>query len=162
MNDSGYYRFGWGTQLNGLLLAGVGVSQAVVEGLLLSHVTGRFGERHTAIIGYVAGAFGYAVLATAIAGWAVAPAIVLIGLGGLATPSVRAMVSGRGEADNQGQMQGVLSAVEGLTAIVAPLLTAGLFFAFTSHSLPVTFPGAPFALTAAAAVLALVLLRKLD
>ena len=156
------YRFGWGSQTNGLMLAGVGISQAVVEGVLLRHVTGRVGERRTAVIGYVAGAAGYAILASALAGWVVAPAVVLIGLGGLATPSVRAMVSSRGNADNQGQMQGILSAVEGLTAIVAPLLTAGLFFAFTSHALPVTFPGAPFALAAGSAVLALALLRKLD
>lgn len=156
------YKFGWSTQRNGLLLAGVGITQAVVEGFLLRHVTDRVGERRTAILGYVAGAFGYGLLAVTLAGWAVTPAIVLIALGGLATPSVRAMVSGRGEADHQGQMQGLLSAVEGLTAIVAPLLTAGLFFAFTSRFLPVTFPGAPFAFAAASAVLAVVLLRNLD
>ena len=156
------YMFGWGSRTNGLMLAGVGISQAIVEGVLLRHVTGRVGERRTAIIGYIAGACGYGILATAVAGWVVAPAVALIGLGGLATPSVRAMVSSRGEADNQGQMQGLLSAVEGLTAIVAPLLTAGLFYAFTSHFLPVTFPGAPFALAAGSALLALVLLQRLD
>ena len=48
-------------------------------------------------------------------------------------------------------MQGILSAVEGLTAVVAPLLAAGLFYAFTTHLLPVTFPGAPFAFAALAA-----------
>jgi len=41
-------------------------------------------------------------------------------------------------------MQSVLIAVEGLTAIVAPLLTAWLFYAFTSPALPVHFGGAPF------------------
>ena len=155
------YRFGWGPQLNGMMLAGVGVSQAVVEGVLLRHVTDRVGERRTAIIGYVAGAFGYATLATALAGWAMVPAVMLIALGGLATPSVRSMVSSRGKADNQGEMQGLLSAVEGLTAVVAPLLTAALFFVFTQHFLPVTFPGAPFALAAGSALIALVLLQKL-
>ena len=144
-----------------MMLAGVGVSQAVVEGVLLRHVTGRVGERRTAIIGYVAGAFGYAILATALAGWAMVPAVMLIALGGLATPSVRSMVSSRGEADNQGEMQGLLSAVEGLTAVVAPLLTAALFYLFTQHFLPVTFPGAPFALAAGSALIALFLMQKL-
>ncbi len=155
------YRFGWGALLGGLVLAGVGLSQAVVEGLLLRHVTGRFGERGTAIIGYVSGAIGYGLLALALAGWTVAPAVVLIALGGLATPSVRAMVSGRGKVDNQGEMQGVLAAVEGLTAVVAPLLTAGLFYAFTTHLVPVVFPGAPFVLAAGAGVIAVTLLRHL-
>ena len=154
------YRFGWGPGLNGIVLAGVGVSQAVVEGLLLKHVTARLGERRTAIAGYVTGAAGYAMLAAPFASWIVAPAVALMALGGLATPSVRAMVSGRGEVDSQGEMQGILSAVEGLTAVFAPLLAAGLFYAFTTHLLPVTFPGAPFAFAAASAILACVLLSR--
>lgn len=156
------FRFGWGPQLAGLTLAGVGTSQALVEGVLLRFVTGRFGERRTATIGYVCGAAGYAVLAVAPAGWVVFAAVVLMALGGLATPSVRAMVSNRGGADTQGEMQGLLSAVEGLTAVAAPLITAGLFFSFTAKVLPVTFPGAPFALAAGACVLAFVLLRDQD
>ena len=155
------YRFGWGPQLNGLVLAGVGLSQALVEGLLLRHVTGRFGEKGTAVLGYVAGAAGYGVLAVALAGWMMAPAVVLIALGGLATPSVRSMVSGKGKVNTQGEMQGVLAAVEGLTAVAAPLATAGLFYAFTAKALPVTFPGAPFALAAASALLACWLLRRM-
>ena len=55
----------------------------------------------------------------------------------------------------------MLSAVEGLTAVVAPLLTAALFYAFTTKLLPVTFPGAPFALAAGSAVLAGMLVRRL-
>jgi hypothetical protein len=55
----------------------------------------------------------------------------------------------------------VLSAVEGLTAVFAPLLTAGLFFAFTTHSAPVMFPGAPFVFAAGSAFIAGVLLRRL-
>ena len=105
------------------------------------------------------GAAGYATLAFAPASWAVIPAIALMALGGLATPSVRAMVSNRGGADTQGEMQGLLSAVEGLTAVGAPLITAALFFGFTAKVLPFTFPGAPFALAAAACILAYILIR---
>jgi len=90
------------------------------------------------------------------------PAVALIGLGGLATPSVRAMVSGRGGADNQGEMQGVLSAVEGLTAVIAPVLTAGLFYAFTVGWAPANFPGAPFALAAVAAAVACALVVRVS
>ncbi len=154
------YRFGWGPGLTGLVLAGVGLSQAMVEGLLLKHVTRRMGEQRTALLGYVAGAAGYGMVALAVAGWMLVPAVGLIALGGLATPSVRAMVSGRGDEESQGKMQGLLSAVEGLTAMVAPLTTAGLFFAFTSRWSPVRFPGAPFALAAAAALLGCWLMRR--
>ena len=155
------YRFGWGPALNGLVLAGIGLSQAAVEGFLLQYINARIGVRRTTVLGYVCGAAGYGALALATAGWTLIPAVALIALGGLATPSIRSMVSGRGAADSQGEMQGVLAAVEGLTAVVAPLLTAGLFYAFTSHALPVMFPGAPFALAALSAVIACLLMLKL-
>ncbi len=155
------YRFGWGSALNGLVLAGVGLSQAVVEGFLLRHVTGRFGARQTAVIGYIAGATGYAVLAVAVAAWTIWPAVVLLALGGLATPSVRAMVSERGGADTRGEMQGLLTSVEGLTAVLAPLLASALFYGFTAKILPLHFPGAPFVLAAGCAAVACWLMRKL-
>ena len=156
------YRFGWGPTLNGLVLAGVGLSQAVVEGFLLRHINGHLGARRTAVLGYTCGAFGYGILALALAGWTLVPAVVLIALAGLATPSVRAMVSGRGAADSQGKMQGMLVAVEGLTAVFAPLITAGLFYVFTSKVTPIAFPGAPFALAALSSLIASLLLRKLS
>ena len=155
------FRFHWGAGLNGLVLAGLGLSQALVEGLLLRHVTAWLAERRTAILGYSAGVVGYAMLALAMWEWMIAPAVMLIALGGLATPSVRSMVAGKGDSDTQGEMQGLLASVESLTAIVAPLLAAGLFFAFTSKVIPVTFPGAPFMLAATFAALGIALIRKL-
>ena len=132
-----------------------------MEGVLLRPVTARLAERRTAVLGYVAGAVGYATLALAVAGWMVIPAVALIALGGLATPSVRAMVSQRAGIDTQGEMQGLLASVEGLTAVVAPLLAAGLFFGLTAKVLPVSFPGAPFALAAGCAILGCALMRGL-
>ncbi len=154
------YRFGWGMGANGLVLAGIGLAQAVTEGFLLTRITARLGDRRTALLGYTAAALGYATLALALAGWMLAPAVALLALGGLAIPSVRAMVSGQGGVDNQGEMQGVLTAVEGLTAVAAPLLTAWLFYAFTSPALPVHFAGAPFIVAAGGALLAGALLRR--
>ncbi len=155
------YRFGWGPVKNGLILAVIGLSQATVEGLLLKPINARLGERTTAIAGYAAAVLGYSLLAITPAAWTIVPAVCLIALGGLSTPSVRAMVAGRGKEDTQGEMQGILASVEGLTAVFAPISTAALFYAFTTHLLPVTFPGAPFALAAASAALAGVLLTRI-
>jgi len=154
------YRFGWDAGANGLVLAGIGLSQAVTEGFLLTRITARLGDRRTALLGYTAAALGYATLALALAGWMLAPAVVLLALGGLAIPSVRAMVSSRGGVDHQGEMQGVLTAVEGLTAVAAPLLTAWLFYAFISPAVPVRFAGAPFMVAAGGALFAGALLRR--
>lgn len=73
---------------------------------------------------------------------------------------VRALVAGEAGSNGQGEMQGMLTAVEGLTAFAAPLTAAGLFFAFTSSVLPVAPPGAPFPLAAASALVACLLLRE--
>ncbi len=154
------YRFGWGPAGNGMVLAAIGISQATVEGLLLKPINARLGERATAIAGYSAAVLGYGLLSISPAAWTILPAVCLIALGGLSTPSVRAMVAGRGGEDTQGEMQGILASVEGLTAVFAPISTAALFYAFTTHMLPVTFPGAPFALAAASAALAGVLLTR--
>ena len=154
------YRFGWDSRANGLVLAGIGLSQAIVEGVLLAYIAKWFGDRRTALMGYVAGALGYAILAMSVSGWMIPPAIVLLALGGLSIPSVRAMMSGDGGVDHQGEMQGALTAVEGLTAVFAPLLAAGLFFAFISSVVPFRFAGAPFAMAAVAAAIAGRLLRR--
>ena len=155
------YRFGWGPEKNGLILAAIGLSQATVEGLLLKAINACLGERATAITGYTAAVLGYSLLAVTPAAWTILPAVGLIAVGGLATPSVRAMVAGSGKQDTQGEMQAILASVEGLTAVFAPISTAALFYAFTTHLLPVTFPGAPFALAAASAALAGVLLIRI-
>ncbi len=154
------YRFGWGPARNGLILAAIGLSQATVEGFLLKFINARLGERATAVVGYAAAVVGYGLLAITPAAWTILPAVCLIAVGGLSTPSVRAMVAGRGGEDTQGEMQGILASVEGLTAVFAPISTAALFYAFTTHLFPVTFPGAPFALAAASAALAGVLLTR--
>lgn len=53
---------------------GIGLSQAVTEGFLLTRITARLGNRRTALLGYTAAALGYATLALALAGWMLAPA----------------------------------------------------------------------------------------
>ena len=70
------------------------------------------------------------------------------------------MVSGRGGVDRQGEMQGVLTAVEGLTAVAAPLIAAWLFYALTSPALPWHLAGAPFLLAATAALVAAMTVRR--
>ncbi len=155
------YRFHWGPALSGLALAGIGLSQALVEGVLLRYVVAAIGERRSALLGYAAGTAGYALLAVAFMSWLIAPAVALIALGGLALPSLRTMVSTRDKGNNQGQLQGALSSVEGLTAVAAPLVAAGLFYGFTSPAVGLQFAGAPFVLAAAAAAAAGFILRTM-
>ena len=137
-------RFGWDTQHNGLALAMAGLGSAVVQGLLVRRIVARLGERRAAVIGGAFLASGYFCQAVAPAGGFVLLGIALQALGAIASPAIQGMVSASAAADRQGETQGALSSLQGLTAIVSPIGAAGLFALFTHPRIFVHFPGAPF------------------
>ncbi len=147
-------RLGWGAQQNGLALAVVGVGSALVQGLLVRRIVPAFGERRAALIGYTLSGTAYVAFAFA---WN--PAILFLGialqaLGAISGPAVQSLLSGRAGADQQGQIQGALASVQGLTAIVAPLLAGWVFSVFAVPSSAYYMPGAPFLMAALAYLLA--------
>jgi DHA1 family tetracycline resistance protein-like MFS transporter len=137
-------RFGWSTQQNGLALAVAGLGSAVVQGLLVRRIVPRLGERRAAIIGGIIVAGGYLCIALAPFGWVVFLGIVLQSIGAITSPAIQGMVSASAAADRQGETQGALSSVQGLTAIVSPLVASHVFAMFTDSGAPVLLPGAPF------------------
>ena len=65
-------------------------------------------------------------------------------LGGIAGPAVQGLIAGTVAPYDQGKVQGALTSLMSLSAIVAPLVfTAGLFSYFTSEAAPFELPGAP-------------------
>ncbi|HKW45225.1 MAG TPA: MFS transporter, partial [Candidatus Eremiobacteraceae bacterium] len=52
------YQYGWGTRIVGLSLAIVGITTAVVQGLLVRPVVARLGERRTLLLGLTGGTIG--------------------------------------------------------------------------------------------------------
>lgn len=143
-------RFGWDTRHNGLALALAGLGSAVVQGLLVRRVVPALGERRAAMIGGVLGACAYLCMGLAPFGWVVLLGIVLMSAGAITSPSVQGMVSASASADRQGETQGALSSVQGLTAIVSPLVASWVFSTFTGPAAPVLLPGAPFVISALA------------
>ena len=87
-------------------------------------------------------------------------ALVLMAFGAVAGPAMRGMMSARTSSDQQGQLQGGLSSVEGLTAIVAPALAAALFAAAVRLG-GASWAGTPFLFGAGTYALAAVLLLRL-
>ena len=158
-------RLGWGPEQNGLALAVVGIGSALVQGLLVRRAVRGLGERRAALTGYTLAGLAYACFAFAREPWLLFVGIALLSAGAISGPAVQAMVSARAGADRQGEMQGALASLQGLTAIVSPLVAGWLFGRFTSASAPVHFPGAPFLLAsgiyAVAFVAVLTLKRRL-
>jgi DHA1 family tetracycline resistance protein-like MFS transporter len=137
-------RFGWDTQHNGMALAVAGLGSAVVQGLLVRRIVPALGERRSAMIGGVIVACGYLCMALAPFGWVVVAGIVLQSIGAITSPAIQGMVSAAATADRQGETQGALSSVQGLTAIVSPLIASSVFAMFTGPAAPLLLPGAPF------------------
>lgn len=143
-------RFGWDTRHNGMALALAGLGSAVVQGLLVRRVVPALGERRAALTGAAITAVAYLCMAFAPAGWVVLLGIVLQAVGAITNPAVQGLVSASASADRQGETQGALSSVQGLTAIVSPLVASWVFSTFTGPIAPILLPGAPFVVSALA------------
>ena len=143
------YRYGWDERANGLALALVGVMAALVQGVLVRPVILRLGERRTTVLGLVIGTGAFLGYGLATTGSIILAVIVVGSLAGLAGPAIQSLIAGSVSPSDQGKVQGALTSLVSLTAIVAPLVfTAGLFSYFTSERAIVELPGAPFLLGA--------------
>jgi DHA1 family tetracycline resistance protein-like MFS transporter len=154
-------RFGWGTEQNGAALAAMGVGTALVQGLVVRRIVPWLGERRAALTGYSLAAFAYLLFAFAGAGWVIFAAIIFQSVGAISGPAIQALVSSKAAADQQGQVQGALGSLQGLTAIIAPLAAGWVFGWFTGPGTPIEFPGAPFLFGATTYVLALVAIWRI-
>ncbi|WP_131115382.1 TCR/Tet family MFS transporter [Lichenihabitans psoromatis] len=143
-------RYGWSEAQIGISLALVGITSALVQGLLVAPIIRRIGERNAALIGVVAACLSAIGYMLASEGWMVYALIILGAIQGLAMPAINALMSHEVPAEAQGELQGAVASVQSLASILGPLLMTQIFAAFTAPGAPVLFPGAPFA---AAAVL---------
>jgi DHA1 family tetracycline resistance protein-like MFS transporter len=147
-------KFSWTESQIGLAMLALGLMIAFSQGVLVGWVIPRIGERRAVLS-------GLGMMAAGFLGWALAPSgpvliacIVPWCVGGYAMPALRSLMSQQVPGDSQGELQGAVSSVMGLSAIVAPVLMTQVFRAFTTGPGPY-FPGAPFALAAALVVLAM-------
>lgn len=155
-------KFGWSEAEIGASLAFYGVvfglSQVAVIPLLLP----RLGERRAIWIALATEAAGLLGIATAPNGAAVYGWMLLALISSLQGPALQKVMTERVGLDSQGELQGGLSALNGITLIISPLMYTQLFFLFDKGVAGVRFPGAPFVVAAvlAAAALALFLIRR--
>lgn len=132
------------------VFAGIGVVLVAVQGGLVGPVTRRLGEHRTMQFGLLANAIGLGLLAVDL-GWSgLIPALLLLTVGqGLLTPTLSSAVAGLA-GRQRGQWLGWQQSAGGLARVLGPLV-AGSLFEFSGV-------GVPYALGAALAVLALLLL----
>jgi MFS transporter, DHA1 family, tetracycline resistance protein len=137
-------RFGWSLRQVGLSLMVVGLSTALVQGVLIRVVVPRIGERRALVTGLAFAAMGHLALGLADRGWMMYVFLFPLALGGLAGPATQSIITSEVGRSEQGELQGSINSLQGLTAIVGPLVGTSLIAAFGTDRSAVYIPGAAF------------------
>ena len=139
-----YFKFDWSEAQVGFSMGAFGFMVALVQGGLTGWAVKRLGETKATVFGLTAGACGFVGFAFAPSGTILMAWIVPWSMMGMAMAAVRGLMSKMVPEDSQGELQGAITAVFSLTAIVAPLLMTQLFRFFTREGAALVFPGMPF------------------
>lgn len=111
-------RFGWKLQVISLSLAVYGVSMALVQGWLLRYTVIWAGERQTVIWGQVFDFIAFGIPAFISNSTLAMLLIPVSALGAVVQPAVQGMMAQAVEDNQQGELQGVLTAVNALAILL--------------------------------------------
>lgn len=143
------YRYGWGPQMVGFSMLATGVSNIIVQALLVGPVVKRIGERKALLVGLASGALGFAIFGLAPNGYLYFIGVPIFALMGFTGPAMQALMTSRVAPHEQGQLQGANGAMMGIAGIIAPSLF-GFSFAFAvDHNDTLHMPGLPILIAAA-------------
>ncbi len=150
------YRYGWEERTTGLVIAAYGLASILVQGFLVKPFVARFGERMAIMTGLCCAVLGFVMYGAASSGamlWIAIPVMALCGLYG---PASQGLMSHRVSPSEQGQLQGALSSIMGITGMVGPGVFTLTFAHFISpeRSDSAYTPGAPFLVAAGLVVIA--------
>ena len=142
------FLFKWNDREIGYSLAFVGIMVSIVQGGLIKYSQKAFGNNKAITIGLIMYFIGLSLFAFATQSWMMYLFILIYSLGGIAPPAIQSILSGRVSASEQGELQGVMTALTSLASIISPLIMTNLFYYFSRDTAPIYFPGAPFAASA--------------
>lgn len=153
-------KFGWNQDMVGYSLGFVGLMVAIVQGGLTRILIPKLGEERAVFVGLGFYVIGFVLFAFASQGWMMYAFMIPYSLGGLAGPSLQAIISKQVPPNEQGELQGALMSLVSITSIIGPIMMTNLFAYFTSPNAPFQFPGASFIAGAAFTLLSLILAIK--
>ncbi len=143
-------RFAWPMSTLGLALALMGVSSAVVQAGLIRFFVAKFRERGSLLLGLLFGIVGFCLMGLAPTSLLFSSAIPLIALWGVANPAIQALLTQRVGPNEQGHLQGMIAAVQGIAGMAGPQIFTITFAATVGGGLSsLGLPGLPFLVAAA-------------
>jgi MFS transporter, DHA1 family, tetracycline resistance protein len=138
--------FGWSTGSIGLTLALVGVVSAINQATMVKPFVARFGERRTLLASLAVAAAGLALLG-ANNGIVFLAGAVLISLPMYQAAS-QALMTRRAGAAAQGELQGAIASVRGISMLIGPSVFTLTFARFAAPGSDRILIGAPFLVAA--------------
>lgn len=151
------YRYGFGVTENGLMLALVGLTAAIGQGLMVPWLVPRLGERRAILLGLSVSLMSLVAYGLASAPWLLLLVLVVSSLGAVDEPALQSFISQCVRDEEQGTVQGALSTLNSLMGVVGPVVGTHLFSWFSGPEARLELPGAPFFAGALAVFIGLVL-----
>jgi DHA1 family tetracycline resistance protein-like MFS transporter len=151
------YRFNWGPFAAAAMLIATGLSNILVQTLVVGRVVKAIGERGALLIGLISAILGFITYALA-----TTPQWFFVGvpagaLSALIMPGLQSLMSRRVAGNEQGRLQGLNSAFMGLTAIFGPMVYLSTLAFAVRHDAQLHQPGLPVLIAAGFCAAALVL-----
>ncbi len=138
--------FGWSTGSIGLTLTLVGIVSAINQATMVRRVVARLGERRTLLASLIVAVLGLALLGTNNG------IVFLIGAIMISLPmyqaSSQALMTRRVGPESQGELQGALGSVRGISMLIGPAIFTLTFAQFAGPWRHTALMGAPWLLAA--------------
>ncbi len=138
-------RFGWSTAMVGLSFAVYGLLHALCQAFIPGPAQRRLGLRGSVMVGMTIDSVAFAIFSLVRGSVAAFGVIPLLAFGGIAEPTVQSMLTGSVAEDRQGELQGVLTSLMSLIAIVGPIAVSN-FYEVLRHRIP-GYPGGIWLIT---------------
>jgi DHA1 family tetracycline resistance protein-like MFS transporter len=153
-------KFDWSPDMIGYSLAVVGVVFALVQGGLIRVIIPKLGQERSVYVGLAFYSVGFLLYALATQSWMMFAFTVVYCMGGIAGPALQGIISTQVPSNEQGELQGALTSLMSVTAIIGPLVMTSTFTFFVQKDAPVYLPGAPMLLGALLTVISAILARR--
>lgn len=154
----GFYvieKFNWNSEMIGYSLALVGLAVAIVQGGLIRIVIPKIGSKNAIMLGLSLYVIGFVCFAFAPNGLMMMIFILPYCLAGIGNPAMQTIISNQVPNNAQGEIQGIVTSMQSLGAIIGPFLMAYIFAYFINKNNAIYFPGAPFIFSAFLTLIAL-------
>ncbi|TJZ60662.1 TCR/Tet family MFS transporter [Sphingobacterium olei] len=150
-------KFHWNERMVGISLGFIGILLMIVQAGLIRLILPRIGLQWAIVLGILLYTISLPLYGLSTDSWMLFAISIPYVLAGIAAPSLQSYVSNLVPQNEQGQIQGGITCVISLTAIIGPLMMTSLFSHFSSKGTPIYFPGAPFFVAGLLALIALII-----